>query len=285
MIQFLNTLDQIRTCDCIGPIRGTIGHLRWQLRKLLGLFPCELTIGVSRIRVERPDGVAALVNAMGEYDYNNMEFLKLVLAQRPSTFADVGANIGSYTLIASEIPETKVFSMEPHPVTYALLQENVQLNRRGNVVCLNVAVSCKDSEVRLTDGEEPSLNHVLAADERVDREVCVPGRRLQTLCTELGIVPDFVKIDVEGHEHAVLDGLGNFKSAPRLIFIEGGDRPEIKEWMDESGYSGPWFAHFRERLLSRRPQRRPEDPIFVNRIYFSDLRRLDFNLAQGTVWP
>ncbi len=122
MKQFLNTtLDQIRTCDCVGSIRGTLGHLRWQLRKLLGLFPCELTIGDCRIRVDRPGGVAALVNTMGEYDYNDMEFLQLALSQKPSTFADVGANVDSYMVIPSEVPETKAAVPRQVPVKVAFL--------------------------------------------------------------------------------------------------------------------------------------------------------------------
>jgi FkbM family methyltransferase len=279
MIQFLDTLHQIVRCDSVGPARGVTAHLRWQLRKLFGLFPCELPIGESRLYVDRPGGVAALVNAMGEYDYNNMELLKLVLTQRPAAFIDVGANIGSYTLVASEVPGTVVVSIEPHPVTFALLRENVRLNSRDNVTCLNIAVSRDDSDLRLSDDPESTLNRVLATDESVEHELHVTSRRLQTLCRELSVTPDFIKIDVEGHERAVLDGLGELKIAPNLIFIEGGERPEIQAWMWESDYFGPCFAHFKARVLSSSCQRRAEDPIFIHKNFLSELKRLGFNSA------
>lgn len=283
MSHFVNTVRQILACDSVGPLRGITGHLGWQLRKSFGLFPCELTIGNSRLYVDRPGGVAALVNAMGEYDYNNMELLKLVLRQKPSAFIDVGANIGSYTLIASEIPGTVVMSIEPHPLTFESLKENVRRNSRTNVACVNIAVSRNDSDIRLSDGNEPALNRVLADDERTDREFVVKGRRLEGVCIELGVVPDVIKIDVEGYEDAVLAGLGIFKRSACMIFIEGGERLEVRSWMHESGYSGPWFVHFGSRALSGFPQKRPEDPVFIQRRWVSLLRQLEFNLTSELI--
>jgi len=203
--------------------------------------------------------------------------LKLVLTQRPAAFIDVGANIGSYTLVASQVPGTVVVSIEPHPVTFASLRENVRLNGRHNVTCLNIALSRDDSDLRLSDDQESTLNRVLAADESVDHELHVTSRRLQTLCRELNISPDFIKIDVEGHERAVLDGIGEFNIAPNMIFIEGGERTEIQAWMRESEYIGPCFVHFKARVLSRSRQRRAEDPVFIRKNFLSELQRLGFN--------
>src|SRR5579862_4517451 len=139
MSQLLNTLDQIMHSDSVGTFQGILRHSRWQLRRVLGRFPCELPIASSHLYVDRPGGVAALVNAMGEYDYNNMELLRLVLCKGEDTFFDIGANIGTYTLIASECADSEVVSIEPHPQTFALLKRNVELNARKNVICLNLA--------------------------------------------------------------------------------------------------------------------------------------------------
>jgi FkbM family methyltransferase len=283
MSDFLNTLSQIINCDGVGPVRGVVGHLHWQLRRLFNAFPCELPIGESRLYVDKPGGVAALVNAMGEYDYNNMRLLSLVLSQRPATFIDVGANIGSYTLIASQVAGTLVVSIEPHPVTFAALKENVRVNGRTNVRCLNIAVSREDSEIRLSDERESSLNRVLEDDEGVDRHLRVPSRQLQTISRELSVVPNVIKIDVEGHERAVLDGLGELNKIPQMIFVEGGERPEILAWMRGSEYLGPWFAHFKERVLSTVRQKRAEDPIFISKGFLMELRGLGFTFASETI--
>jgi FkbM family methyltransferase len=277
MSQFLNTIQQIVHCDSVEPFHGICRHIHWQVRKVLHRFPCELAIASSRLYVDRPGGVAALVNAMGEYDFNNMRFLRLALSAGGGTFIDVGANIGVYTLIASEVANVKVVSVEPHPATFALLEENVRLNARRNVYCLNIALSQHDGELQFTDYRERAVNRVVSAGENGGSELRVASRRFDDLCHELGVIPDFIKIDVEGHECAVLEGFGNFRAGAKIIFIEGGERQEVQNWMKAAGYTGPWFVHFNGKFLSTGRQRRPEDPLFVHINYVSELSNINFD--------
>lgn len=270
MRHFLTTLEQITHAESVGTFDGVRRHLRWQVRRLFGHFPCELPISQSKLRVVSPRGVSALVNAMGEYDYNNMRFVRSFLEHSGSTFFDVGANIGSYTLIASEIARARVISIEPHPQTFAALAENIHLNTRHNVTCLPMAASDYDGTIRLTDGLDSCLNRVL--DDREDPQdfLEVVSRRLDTLCQSLQVTPDLIKIDVEGHEPAVLNGLGQYCEAARAIFVERGNRPEILRWMQAASYSGPWYVHFNRGFLSTEPQGRPEDPGFIHRRLLGD---------------
>jgi FkbM family methyltransferase len=213
---------------------------------------------------------------MGEYDFNNMRFLRLVLSTRGGTFIDVGANIGVYTLIASEVGKVTVVSVEPHPATFAILEENVRLNGRRNVYCVNVALSQHDGELRFTDYKERAVNRVVSAGESGGNELRVASRRFDDLCRELSVEPDFVKIDVEGHECAVLEGLGNFRGAAKIIFVEGGERLEVRNWMKTAGYTGPWFIHFNDKLLSPGRQSLVKDPLFVHLNYVPELRKFIF---------
>jgi hypothetical protein len=58
---------------------------------------------------------------------------------------DIGANIGLYSIYAAKTG-IKVLAFEPESQNYALLNKNVFLNRcADNVMCLNVALSDKDS--------------------------------------------------------------------------------------------------------------------------------------------
>ena len=271
MRHFLTTLDQIAHAESVGTFEGVRRHLQWQVRRLLGDFPCELPISHSKLRVLSPVGVAALVNAMGEYDYNNMRFIRSFLERSGGTFFDVGANIGSYTLIASEILHANVVSVEPHPETFAALAENIRLNTRHNVTCLHVAASNHDGTIRLTDGLDSCLNRVLDDLEDPQDVVEVPSRRLETLCQSLHVAPDLIKIDVEGHEPAVLDGLGQYCESAGAILVEQGNRPEIQRWMRTASYSGPWYVHFNQGFLSPEPQGRPEDPVFIHKRLLGDL--------------
>jgi FkbM family methyltransferase len=277
MSQFLNTIQQIVHCDSVDPFHGIYRHLGWQVRRALRRFPCQLPIAGSRLYVDRPGGVAALVNAMGEYDFNNMRFLRHVLSAGGGTFIDVGANIGVYTLIASEVANIRVVSIEPHPTTFASLKENVQLNDRSNVSCLNVALSDCDGELQFTDYQERAVNRVVSPGEKGGSKLRVASRRFDDLCREFGVVPDFVKIDVEGHECAVLEGFGDFRAIAKIILIEGGERQKVREWMKAAGYSGPWFVYFKDRILSTYRQRRVEDPLFVHVNYVPQLGNINFN--------
>lgn len=277
MSQFLKTIQQIVHCDSVEPFHGIRRHLYWQVRKVLHRFPCELAISGSRLYVDRPGGVAALVNAMGEYDFNNMRFLRCALSAAGGTFIDIGANIGVYTLIASEVANAMVISIEPHPTTFALLKENVQLNDRHNVSCLNVAVSYHDGQLQFTDYQERAVNRVVSSGENGGSKLRVASRRVDALCRELSVVPDFVKIDVEGHECAVLEGFGDFRAGAKIIIIEGGEKQEVQNWMKAAGYTGPWFVHFNDKVLSTGRQRRTEDPVFIHSSFVPELSNLNFD--------
>ena len=280
MSHFLNTVAQITRSDSVGFIPGISRHLNWQLRKALHLFPCELRISRSVMAVDRPGGVAALVNAMGEYDFNNMHLLRLLLSKGNSTFVDVGANIGSYSLIASEACNAKVVSIEPHPRTFEALLANIRRNGRQNVTCLNLAISRQESVLELTDYDESSINRIVSSREAPGRTMRVQAKPFHAVCNELGIAPDFIKIDVEGHEREVLDGFREWGSHAKLILIEGGERAAVREWMHLAGFEGPFFFQFKKYQLATKRQGRPEDPIYFHRSYLRHLQGLGIRIGQ-----
>jgi len=282
MRHFFNTLRQIANSDSVGLARGVSRHLAWQARKIFDGFPCELSLGKSRLYVDDANSVAALVNAMGRYDFNNMCFLESMLRLYGGVFVDVGANIGSYTLLASEIPSCLVLSIEPHPRAYQILSENIRRNGRTNVRSFNAALSSQNGSCSFTDGRDLALNHVAADRESASNSLTVPSRTLQSICNEMGIVPDFIKIDVEGHEEAVLDGFGEFVSAARVIWIEGGERPAIRQKLCAAGYIGPSYVHYSAMRLKRTPTARAEDPVYLHAGALLDLERNGYTVEGGS---
>src|SRR4051794_20440051 len=127
---------------------------------------------------------------------------------------DIGANIGDYldTLTSNS---RRVIAFEPHPRCFA------RLNSIGirNCTLVNLALSDHSGKATLrvpVDGRElPALGTIKVGDTLLEAnahdmrsyeiEVArlddVIGRYLAT-----GEVIGFVKIDVEGHEHAVVEG-------------------------------------------------------------------------------
>lgn len=262
--QFINTCTQVVSAERGATVTGLSRHLKWQLRRALGMFPMVLEISKSRVAVDRPSGVAALINCLGLYDFNNMSLLQRVL--RPgSIFFDVGANIGAYTLIASEHAQVRVFSFEPNPRACAQLRQNVELNRRGNVVIVPLAVGDQVGPVRMTDGADLSTNRVVSSAVANVESIEVPCQKLDLFCREFSVHPSAVKIDVEGTEIDVLRGFRDEHFQTDLFLIERGERAEIHSLMAGWGYNGPVYFHQRTGQFLRTRQARAEDTAYVSR--------------------
>jgi FkbM family methyltransferase len=152
--------------------------------------------------------------------------LWMALCRDAKVILDVGANTGVYSLAAKAInPGAKVYGFEPVPRVFEKYRQNCRLNDY-DIVAEQLALSDRDGTATLFDlpGE-----HVMAATldpltypETASRRVGVEVRA-QTLATYVAARHldriDLIKLDVEGHEPAVLRGMGPYLSRfkPTLI--------------------------------------------------------------------
>jgi FkbM family methyltransferase len=120
---------------------------------------------------------------------------------------DCGANIGLSVLFFKALrPEAEVIAFEPDPVTFARLVRTVELNGLRNVQTENAAVGDRDGTVAFyTRSSDPggltaSTDPSWGGDVRQD----VPVVRLSSLLRE---PVDFLKLDVEGSEYAIVQDL------------------------------------------------------------------------------
>ena len=137
----------------------------------------------------------------GLHEVNEMAFV-LHFLHPTEHFVDVGANVGSYSILAGGCVKARVTAVEPIPSTFAHLQRNVALNDLNTVRCCQVGLSDTPGTLRFSSGLD-TVNHVLAIDEDLP-SIDVPVMRLDDLVGP--DVPTLIKIDVEGHELAVLRG-------------------------------------------------------------------------------
>jgi len=152
----------------------------------------------------------------GLHEYQDMA---LVLhALRPGDlFADVGANIGSYTVLAAGAAGATCLSFEPHPATFAHLLDNVRLNDLGPMVTArNIALGASSATLSFTAGLD-TVNHVLAEGEVVSDAIHVPVEPLDSVLS--GAALTVMKIDVEGFETEVLNGGSEAFQSPSLIAV------------------------------------------------------------------
>ena len=151
----------------------------------------------------------------GLHEVHEMAFV-LHLLRPGEHFVDVGANVGSYTVLAGGGVKARVTAVEPIPATFAHLQRNVALNGMSDLVrCCQVGLSGKSGMLRFSSGLD-TVNHVLAKGEDVPG-VDVPVTRLDDLVGQ--DVPTLMKIDVEGHELAVLHGGASTLGDQRLLAV------------------------------------------------------------------
>lgn len=120
---------------------------------------------------------------------------------------DVGANIGCFTLKAARCcPRGRVFAIEPLPANFALLEENVALNRLTNVRARCLALDAADGGRMLFHGAQcPSLHWRNPGSQSTE----VTTRTLKSFLAEEGITRvDLLKMDCEGAEFDILLSAG-----------------------------------------------------------------------------
>ena len=142
----------------------------------------------------------------GRYERDQLDTLTAAMLRHGcDIFLDVGANIGLYSLIvATRRLAGRVIAFEPDARSLGALQANLLINHLAdNVEVRPIALSDHDGAVRFTpDPGTSSCRSRVSADgslsvscAKLDALLPTSGKRL------------FCKIDVEGHELSVVDGM------------------------------------------------------------------------------
>jgi FkbM family methyltransferase len=126
------------------------------------------------------------------------------------TVVDVGAYVGYYTLLAARAAgdKGKVFCFEPEPSNYALLKKNVEENKYINVVSVQKAVTNTTGISRLFMAQDPS-GHSTVCENPHQMAISVDSTTLDDFFAGREYPIHVIKIDVEGAEMAVLQGMKN----------------------------------------------------------------------------
>ena len=152
---------------------------------------------------------------------------------------DIGANIGHYTARLSELAGAtgRVLAFEPVATTFHLLSSNARHFAHANVSLFQAAVSDGTGvqgmkipsfetglknyyEAELTAGGGGDVSVLTLSIDRLG----LPGRVA------------LAKIDAEGHERAVLEGMKGLLAAQHpVLIVETGDKG-VEEWLGGLGY-------------------------------------------------
>lgn len=193
----------------------------------------------------------------GLHEFEDMAFL-LHLLRADDLFVDIGANIGSYTILASAEIGANAISIEPIPETYNHLLQNIAINNIGvKVTALNIGLGSEKGVLKFTN-EFDTGNHVASADT-----INYVSVNVDTLDSILdGKSPVLLKIDVEGFEAEVIKGAVNAlqNASLKAIIIElngsgnryGYNDHDIHIKLIESGFKAMAYLPFERRLIDTR---------------------------------
>jgi FkbM family methyltransferase len=196
------------------PLSAYWRYARWQVESRLRNEVVFEWVEGSRL-VARNGMTGATGNIYcGLHEFADMAFLLHFLSPE-DLFVDVGANIGSYTVLASAVCGARSISIEPDQGTMSSLRRNVEANGIGSRVRLvETAVGSQAGVTRFTVGHDTTNRVATDADARV-REVIA-----QTLDEILQTRnPVLIKMDVEGYEPKVVAGAAETLKNPSLLAV------------------------------------------------------------------
>jgi FkbM family methyltransferase len=134
---------------------------------------------------------------------------------------DAGAYAGASTYFFAEMvgPSGKVYAFEPDLNNYQYLLKNIELHKMTNVIPIRKALSGSTgtAEFEMNGSMSSALSDFIAYSE--NRTV----QKVETLtfedaCTELGGAPNYVKMDIEGAEVAMVQSSLEFLKANPVHF-------------------------------------------------------------------
>ena len=230
-----------------------VRNVRRPVPMLLDLFKFRQSPYVARTRGKTPVEMEVRPGGMDRYVFYETiirrDYFTLGNPLRAGDVViDVGGNIGGFTIVAAQMvgPRGRVIAVEPEPGAFDQLVANVRRNGLGNVTARRAAVGAREGEVVMrclsrslytmafSDGDAPP------ADKP---DIRVPVLPLEKLMDDEGLERcHFLKIDVEGGEYDILDGLSK-EGARRIdrIAVEFHPAPgrrveELERRLRELGY-------------------------------------------------
>jgi FkbM family methyltransferase len=148
-----------------------------------------------------------------EYEVEKTDFIKAHCKEGDVAF-DIGAHMGIFSyFLAKQVGNTgKVFSFEPAPLTFEMLQHTIEYNHLETVVQINqMAMADKDGELTfyIYDNSKVSSGNSLSPLNPAGkhRGITVKTMSLDDFFKAKQLTRlDFIKIDAEGAELEILKG-------------------------------------------------------------------------------
>jgi FkbM family methyltransferase len=248
-------------------INGAKQRLTATYRRAFGRVP-EIASGPAKgLRVDA--GRYTQRFSSGNYERPVQEALAMQV-RRGDVCYDIGANLGFFSVLLGRLtgPAGSVYAFEPVAGNASIIERNARLNRLPNIEVLRVALCAVDGQevLLLADHVGGAVLKTAGAPPDLAGSLTVETARLDTLVERRRIKPpNIVKIDVEGAEMHVLQGMeGVLRQWAPIVVVELDDETALacerkvsmcRTFLHDRGYhskllphaypDGPWFVrHF-----------------------------------------
>lgn len=202
------------------------------------------------------------------FDFEEMSFVMHYL-RADDFFADVGANVGVYTVLAAGVAGARASAFEPSRDSHEMLLRNIRINAlTDRVRAFEMAVGGKPGTMQLTVGQ--GTENYISIQESESPSTSV---KVTTLDYEFcNNPPNLLKIDVEGFECEVFAGAKKMLERPglRAMIVErcgngtryGFDEDALHREIRQEGFLPCTYDPF-TRLLRQAPDTADGNVIYV----------------------
>ena len=194
----------------------------WWARPQSGILEVGLAGVKARFYVQTPEELRILESAGGAGGEGQVVAQVLEFLKPGDVVFDIGANVGLYTVLLSKRvgDSGRVFAFEPEPRTCAHLHDNLTLNEARNVKWYRKALGERTGQASLFTGSVIGGGSLVFPQGGGQAEQVVEiAQGDELVATEMMPTPRAVKIDVEGYEHSVIQGLRHTLSEPACEMI------------------------------------------------------------------
>ncbi len=212
------------------------------------LKPIVLRNGL-KFRVDITDSSGWFLYCYGRYTEKKTQEFIIQNLKEDSVFMDIGANIGYFSILAaSHIGSNgQVYAIEANPELKYLIDESRKLNNLNNKIKIinKAATDINDVKIKLfLSGKINSHNSTIVPEIQglIGREYNhfyeIDSITIDAFCKEHSVIPDIIKIDVEGAEDKVIAGMYETLNVnpPAYIIIETIPGNPVFELLKKSGY-------------------------------------------------
>lgn len=223
-MKFFNIKIKLNFDKRLGPRSILLKRIYWKIRWVFIKKPKKLKLITNQHIYAPKIGTSALIFYYKVSEPETYNFLKSNI-KHGDVFYDIGAHLGEFTIIAGKLvcEEGEVHAFEPIPYIFDYLINNIKLNKLNNVKAINKVVSNESGPVTFEVYSEPSISRINLKDNIGSQKNII---RCDAITIDEYIkknkLPNFVKIDVEGAELFVLEGMVNLlslepKRAPVIV--------------------------------------------------------------------